>query len=58
MDAGVLFQLASTIAYSILLSIVFTRGLSGLRSSKPLMRLAGAMVVVAVWLLGVCIVEY
>jgi len=44
MVAGILFQLASTIAYSILMSIVFVRGFQGIKSSKPLRQLAFAMI--------------
>jgi hypothetical protein len=44
MVAGILFQLASTITYSILMSIVFVRGYRGIKSSKPLRWLAFAMI--------------
>jgi hypothetical protein len=44
MVAGILFQLASTITYSILMSIVFVRGFQGIKNSKPLRWLAFAMI--------------
>lgn len=44
MVAGILFQLASTITYSVLMSIVFVRGFQGIKNSKPLMWLCGAMI--------------
>jgi hypothetical protein len=42
--SGILFQLASTITYSILMSIVFVRGFHGIKNSKPLRWLSGAMI--------------
>lgn len=48
MVAGILFQLASTISYSILMSIVFVRGFAGIKSSRPLRWLSGAMVLAIV----------
>ncbi|TVY32871.1 Sphingoid long-chain base transporter [Lachnellula subtilissima] len=44
MVAGILFQLASTISYAILMSIVFVRGFAGIKNNRPLRRLSGAMV--------------
>ncbi|TVY81224.1 Sphingoid long-chain base transporter [Lachnellula suecica] len=44
MVGGILFQLASTVTYSILMSIVFARGFQGIKNSKPLRLLSGAMV--------------
>ncbi|TVY13435.1 Sphingoid long-chain base transporter RSB1 [Lachnellula arida] len=48
MVAGILFQLASTISYSILMSIVFVRGFAGIRDSRPLRWLSGAVVLAIV----------
>ncbi|TVY30195.1 Sphingoid long-chain base transporter [Lachnellula hyalina] len=48
MVAGILFQLASTISYSILMSIVFVRGFAGIKDNKPLRWLSGAMVLAIV----------
>ncbi|TVY42392.1 Sphingoid long-chain base transporter [Lachnellula occidentalis] len=44
MVAGILFQLASTISYSVLMSIVFVRGFAGIKNSRPLRWLSGAVV--------------
>jgi len=44
MVAGILSQLASTITYSILMSIVFVRGFQGIKNSMPLKWLSSAMI--------------
>ncbi|TVY88059.1 Sphingoid long-chain base transporter [Lachnellula willkommii] len=52
MVAGILFQLASTISFAILMSIVFVRGFAGIRDSRPLRWLSGAVVLAIVYVIA------
>jgi hypothetical protein len=52
MVAGILFQLASTVTYSILVSIVFFRGRKEIYMSKPLRSLAAVLVLVVMCMIA------